>query len=370
MEANDNDDAFWLALNRVKGLGPVNQRRLIEAFPSIREIFSADDSVLRDLGIKQQSINSIRQPDWKNIETDLTWLQQPYHYLVTINSANYPGLLKQISDPPIVLFADGQLDILANMQIGIVGSRNPDIFGKKIASQFAEELVHSGAVITSGLALGIDACSHQGALDAKGKTIAVIGNGLDIIYPARHKNLAEKIADTGILISEFPLGSKPISANFPRRNRIISGMSMGILVVQATLRSGSLITARYAIEQGRDVFAVPGSINNPLSRGCHALIKQGAKLVESVNDIIEEIGMLAMACVNENNAADQDNEYKENLDAKCKLLLDTMSYDGLSIDRLVELTGLTIESVSSMLLILELHGLVVSQAGGVYTRAR
>ncbi len=215
--------------------------------------------------------------------------------------------------------------------------------------------------------MGRDSCSHLGAFNANGYTIAVAGNGLDMIYPARHKALAEDIVDNGILVSEFPPGTKPIPANFPRRNRIISGMSTGVLVIQAALRSGSLITARYAMEQGREVFAIPGSIHNPLAKGCHALIKQGAKLVESVNDIVEELGSLATVVIDE-NASKKKNIYKEELDADYKVLLDTMAYDPISIDKLIELTGLTTDSVSSMLLILELRGLVFSQAGGVYMR--
>ncbi|MEE8233465.1 MAG: DNA-processing protein DprA, partial [Gammaproteobacteria bacterium] len=231
--------------------------------------------------------------------------------------------------------------------------------------------VYAGVTVTSGLASGIDGCSHQGALNANGFTIAVTGNGLDMIYPARHKALAEKIVDNGILVSEFPPGTKPVSANFPRRNRIISGMSTGVLVIQAALRSGSLITARYAMEQGREVFAIPGSIHNPLAKGCHTLIKQGAKLVESVNDIVEELGSLAAVVIDENVPKKNDvknNLYEEKLDVDYKVLLDTMAYDPISVDRLIELTGLTTDSVSSMLLILELRGLVVSQAGGVYMR--
>ena len=291
---------------------------------------------------------------------------------MTIDSDEYPTLLKEIPDPPIILFAHGRLEILKSIQIGVVGSRNPDAAGKKTAGEFARELTYAGATVTSGLALGIDSCSHQGALSANGHTIAVTGNGLDMTYPARNKALAEKIVESGVLVSEFSPGTKPTPANFPRRNRIISGMSTGVLVIQAALRSGSLITARYAMEQGREVFAIPGSIHNPLTKGCHALIKQGAKLVESVNDIIEELGSLATVIIDENASNKikvKNDPDEEKLDADYKVLLDSMAYDPISIDRLIELTGLTTDSISSMLLILELRGLVVSQAGGVYVRA-
>ena len=367
----EDDRAFWLALHRIRGLGPIGQRKLLDAFPTVKQIFSADDSTLKKTGLNKKSRASVYQPDWETIEADLVWLDMPDHYLITINDEAYPTLLREIPDPPVVLFAHGCPEVLKTIQIGIVGSRNPDTAGRKTADEFARELVYAGATVTSGLALGIDGCSHQGALNANGYTIAVTGNGLDMIYPARHKTLAEKIVDNGILVSEFSPGTKPVAANFPRRNRIISGMSTGVLVIQAALRSGSLITARYAMEQGREVFAIPGSIHNPLAKGCHTLIKQGAKLVESVNDIIEELGFLATVVIDENVSRKNDvknNHYEEKLDVDYKVLLDTMAYDPISVDRLIELTGLTTDSVSSMLLILELRGLVVSQAGGIYMR--
>ena len=375
MEINEDERAFWLALHRTKGLGPVGQTKLVNAFPSVKEIFAADGHTLKTFGLNDKSITSICKPDWKSIRADMAWLDGPYHHMVTIDSKDYPPLLREISDPPIILFAHGRLEILKSIQIGVVGSRNPDVAGKKTADEFARELTYAGATVTSGLALGIDSCSHEGALSANGCTIAVTGNGLDMTYPARNKALAEKIVESGVLVSEFSPGTKPIPANFPRRNRIISGMSTGVLVVQAALRSGSLITARYAMEQGREVFAIPGSIHNPLTKGCHALIKQGAKLVESVNDIIEELGSLATVIIDENtsNKIDVKNDAKndlgeEKLDVDYKVLLDSMAYDPISIDRLIELTGLTTDSVTSMLLILELRGLVISQAGGMYMR--
>ncbi len=367
----EDNRAFWLALHRTRGLGPIGQRKLLDAFSSIKQIFSADGSILKKTGLDEKSITSVSQPDWEAIEADLDWLDMPGHHLITIDDEAYPILLREIPDPPVVLYAHGRPEVLKAIQIGIVGSRNPDTAGRKAADEFARELVYAGATVTSGLALGIDSCSHRGALNANGYTIAVTGNGLDMIYPARHRALAEDIVDNGILVSEFPPGTKPISANSPRRNRIISGMSTGVLVIQAALRSGSLITARYAMEQGREVFAIPGSIHNPLAKGCHTLIKQGAKLVESVNDIVEELGSLATVVIDENASQKnnvENNKDKEELDADYKVLLDTMAYDPMPINKLIELTGLTTDSVSSMLLILELRGLVVSQAGGVYMR--
>lgn len=367
MAISEDESAFWLAFHRIQGLGSVGSKKILEVFPSIKQIFSADVATLKRIGVGKKAIKSICEPDWKGVEADLAWLSIPGRHLVTINDKAYPALLREIADPPVVLFAQGCPEVLKTIQIGIVGSRNPDVAGQKAANVFAGALVAAGVTITSGLALGVDSCGHQGALKASGYTIAVMGNGLDMIYPARHKALAERIIENGVLVSEFSPGTKPIPTNFPRRNRIISGMSTGILVVQAALRSGSLITARYAMEQGREVFAIPGSIHNPLAKGCHALIKQGAKLVESVDDVIEELGSL-VAVIADENISKANTQCEAGLDEDCKVLLDSMAYDPMSIDSLIELTGLTTDAVSSMLLILELRGLVVSQVGGVYVR--
>lgn len=368
---NKDDYAFWLALCRIKRLGSVGKKKLLDHFSSVEQVFSTDAATLKALGLRDESVSSICHPDWHAVETDMLWLEKPNHHLVTINCAEYPVLLREVGDSPVILFAHGQLDVLQDVQIAIVGSRNPDALGRQVAKEFARGLVYAGASITSGLALGIDGCSHQGALDVGGHTIAVVGNGLDMVYPAKNQPLAEKIVSTGVLLSEFVYGTKPLATHFPMRNRIISGMSVGVLVVQATLHSGSLITARYAMDQGREVFAIPGSIYSPLEKGCHALIKQGAKLVESVNDVIDELDSLVAAAVvpktmTQNIGAGAD-EYT--LDADCNLLLDNISHNPISIDRLVYLTGLNIGNVASMLLMLELRGLVISQAGAVYVKA-
>ena len=211
----------------------------------------------------------------------MEWLSQPGNHVVHFQDAAYPALLKQIADPPPLLFVRGDRDYLAQPQLAIVGSRNPTHTGRALAREFAAHLASFGLTITSGLASGIDGAAHQGAIEAGGTTLAVTGTGLDRVYPARHRDLAHRVAENGALVTEFPPGTAPLAANFPRRNRLISGLSLGTLVVEAALRSGSLITARSALEQGREVFAIPGSIHNPLARGCHALIRDGAKLVES-----------------------------------------------------------------------------------------
>ncbi len=263
----------------------------------------------------------------------------------------------------------GNPAVLATPQLALVGSRNPSAAGRDLAHDFARHLCGAGLTVTSGLALGIDAASHQGALDGEGLTIAVTGTGLDRVYPARHRDLAHRIAQRGALVSEFVPGTPPLAEHFPRRNRIISGLSLGTLVVEAALASCSLITARLAAEQGREVFAIPGSIHNPLARGCHSLIRLGAKLVENVQDILEELGPMVsdmpyntVLCSGENSVTGLD------LDDNSLKLLDCVDFSPTSIDTLVERSGLTPEQVSSMLLVLELHNIVESASGGCYTR--
>lgn len=271
----------------------------------------------------------------------------------------------EISDPPPLLFVIGNPDLLQQSQLAMVGSRNPSVDGRENAQAFARELVNQGLVITSGLALGIDAAAHQGALAGDGLTIAVTGTGLDRVYPARHRALAKEIAARGALVSEFPIGTPALAENFPRRNRIISGLSLGTLVVEAAPQSGSLITARLAAEQGREVFAIPGSIHNPLARGCHQLIRQGAKLVESVADILEEIHVTyaPKASVTQDNS-----QTTPDLDDNSLILWSNLGSAPTSVDTLVSRSQLTTEQVSSILLIMELQGWVTSAPGGMYLR--
>jgi DNA processing protein len=255
----------------------------------------------------------------------------------------------------------------------MVGSRNPSTSGKQTAREFAQHLASTGLVITSGLALGIDAASHQGALDVDMPTIAVMGTGLDRVYPARHRELAYAIAEQGTLVSEFPIGTSPRAGNFPQRNRIISGLSLGTLVVEAAKRSGSLITARYAGEQGREVFAIPGSIHNPLSRGCHHLIRQGAKLVETAQDVVVELGALAGACApapDTRTTTDSARHNATDLDSDYTQLLDLMGFEPISINQLVGTSGLTPAEVSSMLLQLEMSSYIAASPGGLYNRLK
>ena len=290
--------------------------------------------------------------------------------LITVLDPDYPSLLRQIPDPPAALFARGDVTLLASPQLAMVGSRNPSVEGRRNAEEFAAYLVKCGLTITSGMALGIDAASHRGALKGGGRTVAVWGTGLDKAYPPRNRDLAEGIAAQGLIVSEFPPGTPPLPIHFPRRNRIISGLSVGTLVVEAASRSGSLITARLASEQGREVFAIPGSIHNPMARGCHRLLREGAKLVESAADILEELAPLLGIQTPEvalTAAADSAAEAPSE-DPEYKLLLNSLDFAPTSVDALVERTGLTPEVVSSMLLMLELQGHVEASPGGRYSR--
>lgn len=300
-------------------------------------------------------------------EHETAWLAEPNHHLITLSDPRYPRLLREIPDPPAALYVIGDPDLLSATQLGIVGSRNPTPGGSETAHAFASYLTQSGLTITSGLAMGVDAAAHRGALGAGGKTIAIAGTGLDRVYPARHRELAHEIAAQGALISEFALGTPALAHNFPRRNRIISGLSLGVLVVEAALQSGSLITARLAAEQGREVFAIPGSIHNPLARGCHALIRQGAKLVETAADILEELGPMAQITAPARQT-DGAGNITSGLGVEAMTLLDCLGFDPTPVDSLIERSGLTPEAVSSMLLVLELQGHVVAAPGGHYTR--
>jgi DNA processing protein len=357
----------WLALRRLPGVGTRTQLDLLEHFGSIEAIFSASRGQLEKALVgKNEAIDALLAgPDENVLKSELEWLSEPRHHLMTWVDPDYPVLLREIPDPPLVLYIAGERPLLSAQQLAIVGSRNPTPMGRENARAFAKSLAGAGLVITSGMALGVDSAAHRGALEAGGKTIAVAGTGLDRVYPARHRDLAHEIVKHGALVSEFPLGTPPLPENFPVRNRIISGLSLGTLVVEAALQSGSLITARMANEQGREVFAIPGSIHAPQSRGCHALIRQGAKLVETAQDILEELGPLAGVAL---QAANENTPPGLRLDSTMETLLEHIGHDPVSIDTLIERCGLTADAVSSMLLQMELNGLVSNCPGGKVQR--
>jgi DNA processing protein len=367
----ENDErAYWLALHRAHGVGAATLRRIVHHFGSPKAAIEASPGELTASGLSEAIAAAVKRPDWTAVESDLRWLSEPGHHLLRFGTPDYPRLLREIPDPPPLLFVVGDPTLLSRPQLAVVGSRNPSRDGAQNAFEFSRALAAQGLVITSGLALGIDAAAHRGALKAEGATVAVAGTGLDQVYPARHKELARQIAETGAIVSEFPLGVSPAAENFPRRNRIISGLSAGTLVIEAAPQSGSLITAKYAMEQGREVFAIPGSIHNPLARGCHALIRQGAKLVESTDDIFEELHPSWFGAPAPPMAETVSETLGEVdvLDPDYQRLLDCLGYDPVAVDAIVERSGLTVSEVSSMLLILELRGHVRSQPGGMYVR--
>jgi DNA processing protein len=371
-----DDLHYLLALHRTPGVGARQFHKLLGAFDSPASIFQSSPQQLAACGMRAAGIARMADPDWAAVDRDLDWLNQVGNSVLVCHDAVYPALLKEIPDPPAVLFVHGDPDLLSQPQLAIVGSRNPSHDGQSMAREFAAHLAGCGLTVTSGLATGIDAAAHQGALQGEGITLAVTGTGLDRVYPARHRELAHRIAENGALVSEFPPGTAPLPSNFPRRNRIISGLSLGTLVVEAALRSGSLITARAALEQGREVFAIPGSIHNPLTRGCHALIREGAKLVETADDILEELASLISLSLSATTAGAATKTEREvgkesgKLTGEYMQLLEVMGYEPVPVDQLVGRSGLTPEQVSSMLLLLELEGHVVSGAGGRYTRAK
>lgn len=332
---------------------------------SPEQVFSDSPAALTALGLKTNIIAAIQSFDWNLVETDLSWLAQPNNDVITLLDPLYPPQLKETYDPPPLLFLRGNKHLLSRPQIAIVGSRNPSREGRQIAYEFAYSLAQDGFTITSGLALGIDAASHEGALKATGHTVAVAGTGLDRVYPASHKALATEIVTHGVMVSEFPPGTVAKASNFPRRNRIISGLCLGLLVVEAARESGSLITARLALEQNREVFAIPGSINNPLARGCNALIREGATLVETTEDIFKELSQY-----NQLYSLKPATNNQTELDLAQQKLLNLVMFSPTSVDILVDESGYSAEVVSSMLLILELYGYISAAPGGGYLRTK
>lgn len=364
----------WLALILAPRVGPRTFARLAEGFGSPSAVLAASDARLDQVGLKPETIAALRRPDRALIDAILAWAEHPDAHLITLADPRYPPLLTEIADPPPVLYARGDADLLREPQIAIVGSRNPSPGGREITGDFARRLAGHGLIVTSGLAIGIDGAAHAAALEA-GHSIAVLGTGPDRVYPAVHRDLARGIVERGVMVSELPPGQGPLASSFPRRNRLISGLSLGVLVTEAALKSGSLITARLALEQGREVFAVPGSIRNPLSRGCHALIREGAKLVEEPEEILAELAPQLRAVL---AAADRSASGAESgaaaapvpeLPPEQACLLESLGHDPVNLDELTERTGLAVEQISSMLLLMELEGHVSCLPGGRYARA-
>ena len=371
----------WLTLLRTPDIGPAALRTLVSRQGSATAALDALRHGKDGRELSAPSRAWLDAPDAARIAADLDWLAQPGHHLLGWDDPDYPSLLREIPGAPAALFVAGDPTLLWMPQVAVVGSRSASASGLATTRRFARALAVAGFTITSGMADGIDGAAHQATLDAEGRTIAVLGTGPDLVYPRKHRALAGQIAENGALVSEFPPGTVGKPEHFPRRNRIISGLALGTLVVEAGLKSGSLITARYASEQGREVFALPGSINNPLARGCHQLIRDGARLTESAEEIVEALSGLAAELGDRLRARlepggrtaapaapDDPGSAGRSLDPDYARLLGALGHEETDLDQLAERTGMAVSALSSMLLVLELEGVVSAGRGGKYTR--
>ena len=361
--SHDPGLASWLQLSLTPGLGPATLRKLLQQFGLPQAVLARKRSELSALAPAAALAALDSEPVAHAVARALAWAAEPGHAVITLADESYPRLLLEIADPPPLLYARGRAELLQRSALAMVGSRNATQQGTANAEAFARTLSEAGLTIVSGLALGIDAAAHRGGLQGAGSTIAVLGTGIDVIYPQRNAALAAEIAARGLIVSEFALGSAPAAQNFPRRNRLISGLARGCLVVEAAVASGSLITARAAADQGRDVFAVPGSIHSPLAKGCHVLIKSGAKLVESAEDVLTELSGFRPSGF----ASTREPSHKASAQAESGLLAH-MGHDPVDVDSLCSRAGLSAEQVSSELLRLELDGRVAALPGGLYQR--
>lgn len=352
------DARAWLSLTLVPGVRPRDQRALLKAFGSPQRALASSHAAIVEVCGEACAAALAKGADAAKLEAALQWLARDGQHLVTLADAAYPQALLNIDEPPTVLYVRGRPEMLNEKCFAIVGSRNATRLGARDAESFAAALAQAGLCVVSGLAAGIDAAAHRGALSRNGKSIAVMGTGADIVYPSGNRKLAEALAAEGCIVSEFPLGTPPEARNFPRRNRLISGLSVGVLVVEAALRSGSLITARAAAEQGREVFAIPGSIHSPLSRGCHDLIRLGAQLVEGAEDILAALG----------HGAEPAAERKSTPDTRADPMLDAMGFAPVTMDEIAGLTGFDAASLAAALSRLEIEGRIAALAGGLFQR--
>jgi DNA processing protein len=379
--ARSSSLAAWLRLERAAGIGPRAAIALLDAFGSLEAVFAADFPALA-AHVSPAQAHALLQPPSdatrRLLDATLDWLAQPGRRVLALGEPGYPELLARIADPPLLLYIRGHARLLDGPALAIVGSRNASVQGRANAQAFAEALSRAGLCIVSGLALGIDAAAHEGALRGCGGTVAVVGTGPDIVYPARNRALCERIATDGCIVSEYPIGMPPIPGNFPRRNRIISGLAAGVLVVEAAAQSGSLITARQAAEQGRDVFAIPGSIHAALAKGCHMLIREGAKLVDTARDVLEALALSPLLALQaarlpgadipltdikiDNSAASASGA------AVDAALLDALGHDPVQADVLLARLGWPAGELSARLLVLELAGRVERLPGGLLQR--
>lgn len=361
---------YWIALNLINPiLGARRANQLLQHFNGPQNLFEAGSFAWQALGLTERACDALAKPDWPAVDAALLWLETGHHGVLCRDELTFPASLSEIADSPFLLYYIGDSELFERQQLAIVGSRNPTRSGYETAYDLAAGAAKLGFTITSGMALGIDSAAHHGALSVQGSTIAVAGTGLDVIYPSKNRGLELQIESTGLMVSEFPLGTRPLGRNFPLRNRIISGLSRGVIVVEAALKSGSLITAKQALEQGRDVFAIPGSIHNPTSRGCHWLLRQGAKLVENIGDILEEFD-LRLTQFEFDYGDESSTVGVENLDIGYRKVLEAVDFDPTSVDKVIDRSGLTADVVCSMLLVLELQNFVHITSAGQYCRTR
>lgn len=358
---------YWLMLLKAPHVGTRTFYKALKFFQTPEQVFLAS-SIEREKSniFHQKTLYFLEQNDLSVVQDDLDWEKNDGCHILTLIDDAYPKQLKNIVDPPPLLYVRGDVSCLSLPQLAIVGSRNPSPGGKQNAKEFAKLVSQSEIIVISGMASGIDASAHIGALEANKPTIAICGTGLDKVYPAKHRSLAHQISTKGALVSEFCIGTSPIANNFPIRNRIISGLSLGTLVIEASIKSGTMITARLAAEQGKEVFAVPSSIHNPLSKGCHQLIKQGAKLVENINDILDELPIDLKRPIQKDNAVISTNISTNKIDKTLSALLKYLSYEAISVDEIVEKSGLSTQIITQELLLLELENTVTKVDGAGY----
>lgn len=391
-----NNKQYLLALNRIQSIGPKTVAKLLLRWPDLEELFHLSATQMEQAGLSKRMALAITTFDMQQIEADWRWQEIKNHFLLTLDDPKYPSLLKEIHDPPPILYAIGDLSCFQQPTVAMVGTRKPSVTGSETAWRFAFELAAQNITIVSGLALGVDAKAHSGCLEANGKTIAVMGTGIDRIYPRQHAKLAAKICENGLLLSELPLKTPPIAGHFPRRNRIISGLSLSTLVVEAATRSGSLITARLALEQNRDVLAIPGSIYNSQASGCHYLLQQGATLITSSNDVLNELGIhypsasmpesglqqqlnvdeplichgvmpssrVRSESENREHFSEERSELTNPLARENENLVKCIGFEMTTIDQIIMRSGLTIERVVCNLALLEVQGIVRAVPGG------
>jgi len=359
ISASRGDIASWLRLSLLPGVSVGAQRELLAAFGTPQGVLAASpESISKAVRDERVARLIAAGPDATLLAATLDWIERDGNHLITLGDPSYPPALLQIHDPPTVLYARGDIERLVAPALAIVGSRNATPQGMRDAHAFASALSGAGLAIVSGLALGIDSAAHRGGLAGAGSSVAILGTGADRIYPPRNRTLGEELAARGCLLTEFPLGTAPLPGNFPRRNRLISGLARGVLIVEAAVRSGSLSTARFALEQGREVFAVPGSIHAPHSKGCHWLIKEGAKLVEQADDVLMELGLAPARNRHGGRAAPRERDP----------VLAAIGYVAASIDEIAERTGLDAATLAALLSRLEIEGRVEALAGGRFQR--